>query len=211
MASFIDTLLDISHLLIDDVHKCQDELLKNIKERFSLLEERKMEEANACKSRGQFWRRAYARAFFAYVEGNLYQMKQVAYAMRNEPSISFSEGDILLMREEAYELKDNGTVRTTKAKLKLEYNFRFAFQVYGKAIGKPLGIDYGTEGWKALRSSILVRDRLMHPKEPEKMTITDDEEQVMTKASLWFSQLVEQVWQVTEERAPYLPDWLIKL
>src|SRR5437660_727646 len=87
---------------------------------------------NGTNQANQFLRRSAVRATFAFVEGTIFGLKQFALARPTNDKHEFNEAEQALLREESYELKENGTTKVGKAKLRLTSNLRFAFNVLAK-------------------------------------------------------------------------------
>ncbi len=91
----IDTLGDMVKLLIKDANTC---------------------ESHIRKEDSQFWRRALVRAVFALIEGGTYRVKQAALGAAEsqlvlpteEAQPIFSAAEILLLKEESYEVSEKG-------------------------------------------------------------------------------------------------------
>ena len=95
-----------------------------------------------------------------------------------------------MIKEEDYELDDSGAVRIRNARLKLLNNFRFAFAVAAKAADVDFRLDVGGPGWQALRETVPVRDRLMHPKRLTDLVVTENE---VRKAMIAFNWAFDQM------------------
>ena len=80
----------------------------------------------------QIIRRAFVRATLAAIEGYIYWIKQLALGTHNH-QVQFSNEEIVLLKEEAYNLSNNGNVSIKKAKLRLFDNLKFAFKMHAKS------------------------------------------------------------------------------
>lgn len=132
-------------------------------------------------------RRLLIRSVFSFIEAIMYRVKIGAFLWDTG---RLSPGEIALIKEEDYELDDSGTVKTRRARLTLFSNFRFAFAIAAKAADVDFHVDYGGDGWRALRHALPVRDRLMHPKRTADLRVTDDEVRNAMTAFVW---VVEQM------------------
>jgi hypothetical protein len=65
-------------------------------------------------------------------------------------------------------------------------NVKFAFKIYSKSIDSDFKLRLGGVGWRSLREAVKIRDRLMHPKEPSQLIITQDEILTTQEAFNWF-------------------------
>src|SRR5690242_5187582 len=120
----------------------------------------------------QVVRRAFVRAVLAAIEGHIYWMKQEALNAHNR-RVQFSSEEIALLREEAYNLSNNGTVSVKKAKLRLIDNLKFAFKMMAKAGLSAHSLNLSTKGWNQFLHAVKIRDRLMHPKQSSDFNVAD--------------------------------------
>jgi hypothetical protein len=69
-----------------------------------------------------------------------------------------------------------------------------------KASKSVTPIDYSGTGWQQLLVSVKIRDRLMHPKQPADLTVTDDEVASLRTAMSWFRDNVVSLLDDTKHR-----------
>jgi hypothetical protein len=127
-------------------------------------------------------RRLFVRSVFSFIEAAVFRIKTGALFWDTSKLLPY---EIALINEEDYELDDTGTVKTRRARLRFSGNFRFAFAVAAKAAGVTYQLDVGGDGWRALRDSVKVRDRLMHPKRSADLVVTDAEVREAMEAFRW--------------------------
>jgi len=127
-------------------------------------------------------RRALVRSVFAFVESMLFALKQEAL---KHPAI-FSSSEVALLREESYELGDDGEARIRPAKLTLKRNLKFTFSSFAKAWRTRDRLELSGAGWQDFRSALRVRDRLMHPKSIADLDVSDEEIRAVNHTSVWF-------------------------
>jgi hypothetical protein len=137
-------------------------------------------------ARIQFLRRAYVRAVFAYIEGMVFAMKQFSYEYRIQPESSSTRPELAMLLEESYELNDKGVARTAPAKIPLEKNIKFAFKAFAKAGHSDYELPISDHGWEELKKSTRIRDRLMHPKNANDMSVSEAEHSTVRIAHSWF-------------------------
>lgn len=155
----------------------------------------------------QFGRRAFVRALFALVEASIFSMKATAYYYATNMDIAtFNEAELGFMRDRAYELKENGIVRETTAKIRLESNVKFTFKVSSRVFGLDFALDTMGEGYKAFQAAVDIRDRITHPKFVEQMHITDDELVLLNEASAWIWEHTIALMRLSNDA---IRDWLI--
>jgi hypothetical protein len=156
--------------------------------------------------RSPFALRAYVRSFFAYVEAWAYLWKQLILEEPILHAISPTQAELALLREEAYEVADNGeAVTRTDRFVPLDRNMRFVFAIATKCFGSPYNLDVSGRGWQAFREAIRVRNRLMHPKQPTDLILSDSEFQAVKDAQLWFMKVADELSAWTTLSAPKPP------
>jgi hypothetical protein len=135
----------------------------------------------------QVARRTYVRSAFATIEGTL-----------NAVAGFFVDafGDELAQAERD-ELADGRTVSG---------GFRSLVQRTKDLVGvaRPFlaePIDLGTHGFETFRDAVPIRDRLMHPKHPHALTVSDEEIRVVEEGLDWFR---DAMWAVLEAVARQL-------
>jgi hypothetical protein len=136
--------------------------------------------------------RAYVRAVFALVEGVSFGFRQIAVKL---PQVDhcLTQAELGILNEESYGLKDNGQVSTTTRFLKVQAGTRFTFGICRRVYDIKSEIDYGSRGWDSFTQSIKIRDRLMHPKSVESLTVTDDEIGTVSEALGWFLEAIHLI------------------
>jgi hypothetical protein len=138
-------------------------------------------------------RRQYVRSVFAMIEGTIYVMKLLA----KRPDIErFSAAELSLLSEESYDLNDMGKPIIRPHYLKLEKNIKFSFSMYAKSCDVSYILPVQEPGWNALKQSIKVRNRLMHPKNPGDLDVTNDELNNVEIADEWFNQKYRELQYV---------------
>ncbi|HKQ89263.1 MAG TPA: hypothetical protein VJZ77_01175 [Blastocatellia bacterium] len=146
----------------------------------------------------QYWRRALVRAFFAKVEGVIHCMKRIAYSCRFQPGVEFSEGELMFLTEKTYQLNDKGEVYDQRMQTSLKSNIKFAFRAYARAHLVDYKLNVGDDTWNDFKNSLLVRDRLTHPKEVRNLEVSDEELKSLQRAFDWFSECQDKVSALSE-------------
>jgi hypothetical protein len=129
--------------------------------------------------------RAYVRAVFALVEGVSFAFRQLAASLP-ETEHCLSHGELAVLNDESYGVKDNGEVSTTTRFLKVHSGTRFTFGICKRLYEIQTEIDYGGKGWDSFMKAIKIRDRLMHPKSVESLDVTEDEIGIVSDGLEWF-------------------------
>lgn len=148
----------------------------------------------AAQDSSQVVRRAFVRAVLASIEGNIYWMKQEALEAHNR-QVQFSVEELALLKEETYNLSNNGKAAVRKAKLRLRDNLNFAFKMQAKSAYSDYSLNLNSTEWNQFLKAITVRDRLMHPKRSSDLIVTDEELEHVQVASLWFLKSIQELRQ----------------
>jgi hypothetical protein len=143
------------------------------------------EDRNVCvksliaDSESQFWRRSLIRADFAYLEAICFQLKRLCLTetiIKNaEISIDFSTAELSLLKEETYNIDDNGRAQSSKSKIRTADNLLFAIKMVAKLTSTDVDIDKSSKEWSDFKAAIKIRDRITHPKTALDIEISDNE------------------------------------
>ena len=138
----------------------------------------------------EFTARQLVRAFFAYVEGTIYSLKNFAGAQLSFVGLELEEYEWDLIHEEQHILDDNGKIKHQSMMIRLIPNLKFMLKMLGDTMGAD-EIDFKKEEWwPAFRNSVKVRDRLMHPKQLSDMNISAFELDDLIQARTGFNKLL---------------------
>ena len=141
--------------------------------------------------RNQRWRRVFVRSLFAYIEGSCFRMKQDALFFDDE----FTPGEIILLEEKEYSLKNNGNVKERNAHLRSEDNLKFSFMMLAKALGRDFELNLQGNGWVRYQKALKIRDRITHPKKIQNLAITDSEFDIVLDAWEWFHKQLNELFK----------------
>jgi hypothetical protein len=117
--------------------------------------------------------RTYIRTQFAWIEGTLFGLKQVALTM-HEHEPCFSDGELTLLREVTYELSDGGNVRERPKYLDTADNIKFIVKSVTKVFSLP-DISFDGEGWQCFKELIRLRNQITHPKDAFSLRIIESD------------------------------------
>lgn len=111
--------------------------------------------------------------------------------------VEVSHADADLVFEVRHDLNDKGKIVETPAHIKLTRNIKFTLALYARAHRIARKLDTASEWWECLVSSIKVRDRLMHPRNPKDLDVSPKEVISAIKAQRGYSSeiiaLIKQV------------------
>lgn len=133
-------------------------------------------------------RRQYIRAMFAYIEGAVWLFKQEALEQqhKDDASIVFTASELSILAEVAPSIDGRGVIQELPANLRFVPNLLFAFGCHARAFDYEPVLRVSDHEWGYLKSSVTVRNRLMHPKQLSSMDISDDEIRTARAALKWF-------------------------
>lgn len=130
--------------------------------------------------------RRYVRNAVAFVEGVTAAMGRVALADVEAGIPNFSQGEIAILRGLRYELDDEGEPRAVPNYQKLTRLVRFSFAILARTYGLRFSLDVQGDGWRCLRSTVRVRNRLLHPRVTEDLNVSTQELREASRAVTWF-------------------------
>jgi hypothetical protein len=135
----------------------------------------------------QFARRAYVRAAFALVEGNLNLMAEVILN-------AMSRGEIALKQEELEVLRQKRVSGDNVEKPKfvsLPDRTTRVLEIFPRLFDKRFRPDKGSQGWRDFKDAIGIRNRITHPKDASSLHIPNAELDNVERAREWFAATVE--------------------
>lgn len=123
----------------------------------------------------EFAARQLVRAVFAFFEGMTFSLKMKGLQSCVENGLQVSEADRLMCAETRYELNEKGEIVERTAMLPLSKNLRFALSIYERGTHQRQCFDPSAQWWSSFQKSVLVRNRLTHPRMPDDLDVTPDE------------------------------------
>jgi hypothetical protein len=146
----------------------------------------------------QYNRRTLVRAMFAVVEGMVFVMKQECLGRPDHMRTHYDVAEIAMLREESYGVNDKGEAFLQTRYVPLLDNLKFAMAMYRRGSVAGHGLDLSGRGWQHFRAAIGVRNRVMHPKSIEELSITDRDLEAVVGGYAWFMQSI--ISSLTEVR-----------
>jgi hypothetical protein len=147
-----------------------------------------------------FSRRNWVRTFCSQVDAFAYSTKQMLASMAEFPGVTLTPHEVVLLREEAYEIGNNGEVKLRGDRfVPIRTNLRFVAKICSRAFGISYELDTGGPGWNALDDAFTIRNRLVHPKAFQDMYVTDDELKIVGLAQDWFQKLHLDLWKLISD------------
>lgn len=133
-----------------------------------------------------FWRRTLVRTSFAFIEGMVHRMKQLAFEVYSYEGISLSRSEVAMLLEESYELNDKGEAISKANYMHITKNARFAFKSLARAYRVNHELNVDDAGWDNFKKALKIRDRLMHPKSSSDLIVDDRDVAIVDTAVGWF-------------------------
>src|SRR2546421_5319446 len=134
-----------------------------------------------------FGRRAYVRAMFAYVEGTIFSLKQVALIDADEAGINLTRAELSFLLEESYQLTDTGKAEARhNYGVRLAPNIRFVFNLVARIYNLAYELKVNDSGWSSFREALEIRNRLTHPKTAADTVVSHNDFLLASQAFIWF-------------------------
>jgi hypothetical protein len=159
--------------LSEDHSKLADELLSDLEQ----------VEKELGRNGHQTWRRAWCRALFAFIEGDL------AYAKRLRLLTDYwilDESAELGLQDTKLITTRNGGSRHVKAYMPLKDAIRATIDAFAAHSGAQPPVPHDDPGWAKLADCITIRNRVVHPKTFTDLMISDDEMRLLHGVALWY-------------------------
>jgi hypothetical protein len=137
----------------------------------------------------QFARRTLVRTYIAFVEGLAFQFRQITLTSLVETDL-LTHAELALLREERFQLNSKGETEPRENFQPFLPNLLFSLRTYVKNHGATFAPDTGSHGWEAMRKSVAVRDRLMHPKSLAGLEVSEQDLDNLEKAAEWWNKTV---------------------
>lgn len=150
---------------------------------------------------GQALRRASYHSVFSWIDGVVYQIKQIAFHTQGGYfNTKFSRGEVAFLLDEQYSIKPNGNVKSNNhRKIPTRENVRFSFLMFAKGFGFQGGIEVDGSGWEDFCKSLTIRNRITHPKKHSSLTVDNHEMATIQAAASWFNKQIIQLIAAAEE------------
>ena len=140
-------------------------------------------------------RRVLVKSIFSFVEALSYSMK--IFALDSGGASHLTQEEQLLAAEQEYYLDSSGHAKTRRPRLQTLSNLRFAFIILAKAKMADFSLDVSNDDWQVFQRALKVRDRLMHPKGPNDLCVSDDEIRDALRAFIWFEHQIGLILRAT--------------
>ncbi len=136
----------------------------------------------------EIMRRSYVRSFFVFIEGYMYGFKQLSLKISEEINgVKLKPEEIIALKEVEILVDSNGELKERPKYTPAKNSLILVFKAISKQHEADFTLNKGDNGWSCYCDSIKIRDRLMHPKSPHDLEISDSELQLVDTAYSWFS------------------------
>src|SRR2546423_886508 len=143
-----------------------------------------------------FWRRMYARAVFAVIDGATYRMTFHAHAARERRDVTFSL-DELSRLEKAYDFdEDQEEFVSTFSKSQMLDDIKFAFNAFARVHYSDYVLPINDPDWVLIKEIARMRDALRYPRAPEETEVYEENIDTLAEGLLWF---VERMVELIED------------
>ncbi len=137
------------------------------------------------------YRREFIRSVSAAIEGLHWQLKD-DLLKRSWYRLSVHEQAAML--EESFSINDRGIVSVQPRFLPLSIAVRLVVQVI-KRLRPTHELDFNNVGWSNLKSTIEVRNRIVHPKSMADLDVSEKEVEEAMNSFNWMLALVKELFE----------------
>jgi hypothetical protein len=143
----------------------------------------------------EFWKRSMVRAAFAYFEGVIQVIREVALKRHHDGVVNLSPEDLNVLSGKQVEIDPTGNLTTRRSRTDhtanlIAYVLRLLLKLSG-ASEEEINKVFGDHGWEQLKKVMEVRNRLVHPKNVAQLTVTEEELKQCLASVEWF----QGVWR----------------
>lgn len=143
-----------------------------------------------------FWRRMYARAVFALVDGATYRMTYHAYAARGRSGVTFSLAELDRL-EKSYDFdEDQEEVVATFSRARMLDQIKFAFNAFARVHYSDYVLPTNDPAWILIKEIARVKDSLQYPRSPQETEVYEENIDALVEGLLWF---VERMVELIED------------
>lgn len=133
-----------------------------------------------------FWRRSLVRLCISLFESETFLLKEKTLSYCKKNNISLNPETILALQGKKFTLGENGKLKEGYASVKLIDDIKFTFQQTKEIRKLFLALDFSDDGWKNLKETIKIRNRITHPKSLMEQKIKADEIKICMSGYNWF-------------------------
>ena len=146
-----------------------------------------------------FAHRTMLRTHFAFIEGMVYQLRQVALASSTQKPNLFSPQEIAILKEESYELNKKGEIQSQDNFQKFLPSLLFSMKCYARIHGTEYKPNTNDHRWSDMRNYYEIRNQLIHPKSSADLNIDNEKVEISSNATNWFYNSLRELFHTCEE------------
>jgi hypothetical protein len=135
--------------------------------------------------------RTAIRALSAYIEGVLFQMRQIA--LHSDANLKSEE--LFLLQEVRPFLNKKGGVELKDSYEPFANTMLFTLKVFPQVHGVEHTVNTADHGWESMKKFIDLRNKITHPKSSRDLTITKEEWDIFISALNWFKAQILTIFQ----------------
>jgi hypothetical protein len=150
----------------------------------------------------QFWRRTLIRCICALVEGTLGMIKNVTPQTATYFSVALTERDIEIITEQR-RFMEQGVEKKRPVFLPFPENIKMTFKLFAKAHAVEAAMKCEEPGFEALCQTFQLRNKLMHPKEPFDVDVSDMATDAADCGMKWFDSNFRHVLRACSRKLPF--------
>jgi hypothetical protein len=181
----LEEFWDVVRLLCHDVQTCLTELEAAPKDNETIR---------------AFWRRMYARAVFAAVEGSIYRMLFHAYAARERPGVNFSPNELKRL-ESYYDFDEDREAISIFSRTQMLEDMDFAFDAFARVYQTDYILPSHEQTWILVESIAHQREYLQFPKEPNDLEVYEEYVSELEFGLEWFVKRMMDLLAICREHA----------
>ncbi len=140
-----------------------------------------------------FWKRSLYRSFFSFVEFTAFRLRYLLLAGLKDHTLTVSPEETLILQEQTPELNDKGNVKLKARFFSFEAYLRFTIETYARHFDIKGAQNFDSDGWEAMKKSVVVRNLLTHPKTLEHLFISDKELADLNTAINWYFKIIKEL------------------
>ena len=129
------------------------------------------------------------------------RQKQKFLPQKNKNQMKLSGPEAALLAEETYELSDKGEPVTKPNYLQLPKNIKFTFRIMTRAYGVKYDLKLDDLGWDSFLKAVKIRNRIVHPKQIQDLSISNEEIEIAGVALMWFTESAVGLTTLTSRAA----------
>lgn len=134
----------------------------------------KFSEAYQNNSDVDFYARSYLRAFASWVEGMIWLIKHFVGNSEKELHKKLSIESQLYIFEYDWKISNSGKPCLTSKRIGTKDNIKAIFHVFNELF-PAFSVDFNDSGWNDLMHFYSLRDKMMHPKNLQSLTVTKED------------------------------------